>query len=228
MHYTFSWLGNVFCCRNSISAASHNHQNPALTDQDHSEDEVEPLKANDPDQSFPEVITRQPQKINKTRPSFLCCSYSPVYEDQVDFCPHFWFHDLVQPCHNSCRNFKRFVWRLCFLFTCLPMCYPCYVTRSIRRRRKQRPKYWQTDVNDTEDLNRTILHRQVTMKEVSKNDATNMNDNQEESTPPVIKIPVININVIVLHSPAADLLHPYLKSTTPSSNLIQLPTVSFY
>ena len=85
---------------------------------------------------------------------FLCCADQRIREDQIDFCPKFWFREFSNnksssnnnslKNHNnnskcSCRKrVQTVIWRICFLLTCLPMCYPCYLSRSIRRRKRQK------------------------------------------------------------------------------------------
>ena len=85
---------------------------------------------------------------------FLCCADQRIREDQIDFCPKFWFREFSnnksssnnnsRKNHNnnskcSCRKrVQTVIWRICFLLTCLPMCYPCYLSRSIRRRKRQK------------------------------------------------------------------------------------------
>merc|ERR1719361_3132821 len=32
---------------------------------------------------------------------------------------------------------NRICWRACFVSICLPTCYPCYICRTVRRRRRQ-------------------------------------------------------------------------------------------
>ena len=82
---------------------------------------------------------------------FLCCASQKIREDQIDFCPKFWFREFSNKSSNnsrknnnnsnkcSCRKrVQTVIWRICFLLTCLPMCYPCYLSRSIRRRKRQK------------------------------------------------------------------------------------------
>lgn len=92
-------------------------------------------------QNPPKIITQQPRASDSQ--VFFCCTSTEksvkLREDQFDFCPQNWFQDLGNS-PNSCKKFKRFLWRLSFLFTCLPLCYPCYLSRTVRRRPKHLPK----------------------------------------------------------------------------------------
>ncbi len=213
---SFSWIYASFCCgrpppqnRNDLSQKAGGCQ------EDEIEEEMVPLNGvgtlSSHENKVDTVVTQQPRHHSANsgptftpRPSerrvFLCCSASTssiLASDQVDLCPKFWFTDL-----KTCSKPQRFLWRFCFLVTCLPLCYPCYLSRSLRRRQKQRPKYWASNeqVNETspQDRNNTILHRQVTMRD----------QHQDESAEPS----VITINVILLRSPASRILHRYLKS----------------
>ena len=89
----------------------------------------------------PKIITQQPRASDSQ--VFFCCTSTEKFvklrEDQFDFCPQNWFQDLGNS-PTTCKKFKRFLWRLSFLFTCLPLCYPCYLSRTVRRRPKHLPK----------------------------------------------------------------------------------------
>lgn len=191
----YSW----FCCFNTRNRVETFQSNNAIN-------ELEPLNGNSPTDADLKVVTQEPKKsssLNQNQTTFLCCaSTSKIGDDQIDFCPPFWFQDL-----GSGSNLKRFLWRLCFLVTCLPLCYPCYLTRTIRRRTKQRPQFWGefTDHSGV-DLNQT-LYRQVTMKEQGSKAETTTTTS-----------PINVINVIVLHSPASYVLHQYFKSDFQTGN----------
>ena len=96
----------------------------------------------------PKIITQQPRASDSQ--VFFCCTSTEksvkLREDQFDFCPQNWFQDLGNS-PTTCKKFKRFLWRLSFLFTCLPLCYPCYLSRTVRRRPKHLPKQRQTEFN---------------------------------------------------------------------------------
>ena len=153
---SFSWFSRIFCCQTEPEAPP----NPT----EEQDGAGEPLQDKTNDEEIDDVIDRQPVKNNENQTYFCCASNSKnIRDDQIDFCPPFWFKDL----RIGDKDFKiaNFLWRLCFVVTCLPLCYPCYVSRSIRRRRKER--FW-TEFKDNDklndELNRTILHREVTMK----------------------------------------------------------------
>ena len=188
-----SFLGTLFCC----------FQKSETNQEEDEEEKFENPK---------EVVTKQPRNYNEDQ-TFLCCS-GTVREDQVDFCPQIWFKDLKKS-PKSCEKFRRFLWRLCFLVTCLPLCYPCYLSRSMRRRlRQKRPRGLDETLQVNKDeLNRTILRTQVTR-----------NDTDDQSPSKVKKPLVISTNVIVLHSPASNILHQYFKNDF--SSLEEEPQVS--
>ena len=63
------------------------------------------------------------QDVGKTRSK----SMSP---DNIDFCPNNWFEvkkDVEQ--EGFCEQAS---WKCCFLCVCLPLCYPCYLSRTVR------------------------------------------------------------------------------------------------
>ena len=138
--YFSSWFGKMFCCQNEISAPTEKN-----SDEDDADAEKEPFTPIDENQNgdLPNksggtpVITEQPRTHESQ--VFFCCSSSEVKlrENQIDFCPQYWFQDLKSS-PNTCKKLRRFLWRLSFLVTCLPLCYPCYLSRTVRRRPKQR------------------------------------------------------------------------------------------
>ena len=58
-------------------------------------------------------------------PTYLCCSVEDPDEFQVDLCPRKWFCC----CSKDGSGFLQIVWQICFVILCLPICYPCYLTR---------------------------------------------------------------------------------------------------
>lgn len=59
---------------------------------------------------------------------------------QFDYCPRHWW-DLIWFYNNGIgppeeeaqvRPFDGILWRILFYITCLPCCYPCYLSRSVR------------------------------------------------------------------------------------------------
>ena len=70
--------------------------------------------------------------------AYLCCSREDPEEFQVDLCPRKWFcccsHDGSGGGRLGCLEI---IWRILFVLFCLPLCYPCYVTRRCRRRQRR-------------------------------------------------------------------------------------------
>ena len=72
----------------------------------------------------------------------LCCSDLPRFKtDQVDLCSQGWFTSSQGAkeesescdCHSVLTKIGRMCWKACFVTVCLPFCYPCYLSRSLRR-----------------------------------------------------------------------------------------------
>ena len=207
MKINSSWVTQIFCCT---------RPEPIPNDQpEHSEEETEPLE--------PQIITNQPLK-NQLRDSqvYLCCypEHSKIRDDQVDLCPTLWYREFsgstqkLDESGTTCMKIRRFIWRLCFLFTCLPLCYPCYLTRSLRRRRKQRLRYLKPESaikQFSNELNVT-LQRQLTKKSFVNANFPPLN--------------VINVNVIVMHTSASNTLHQYLRTSNGPSSLPVSPVIN--
>lgn len=78
-------------------------------------------------------------------PAYLCCSPEDPDEFQVDLCPRKWFCCCSNDGSGSGPGgrqrrrlgFLQIVWRICFVILCLPLCYPCYLSRRCRRRRRR-------------------------------------------------------------------------------------------
>ena len=51
-------------------------------------------------------------------------------EEGFDPCPSTWYRQAKQ------TGGLGGAWRLAFMCLCLPLCYPCYITRKFRRRRR--------------------------------------------------------------------------------------------
>ena len=159
LNFSFSWLGTIFCCQtqteNSTEKNSDIEEAVPFTKEENCDHQnggtVEiPIskKSSKTDGQNSRIITQQPRASDSQ--VFFCCASREksvkLREDQIDFCPQFWFKDLKSS-PNTCKRFKRFLWRVSFLFTCLPLCYPCYLSRTIRRRPKHLPKQRQTELN---------------------------------------------------------------------------------
>ena len=197
MKLSCSWISQIFCCsRQPVQATNDvpNHGEEA--------EETEPLE--------PKVLTDQPTltsqpKLGQKESQVILCCSSSAREDQIDLCPSLWYREFIQDEQGTgtCHQCRRLLWRLCFITTCLPLCYPCYLTRSIRRRRKHMTHYLNSEpLKDkfNNQLNETI-QRQLTKKSNTSTKATTLNLN------------VINVNVIIMHSPASNILHQYLRTS---------------
>ncbi|XP_040568336.1 uncharacterized protein [Lepeophtheirus salmonis] len=85
--------------------------------------------------------TKSQKRIQNSK--IIVRSKTEPREDQVDLCPRIWSREFSQSREGRDRNSSsssidlwRKVWRICFYCSCLPICYPCYVSRSLRRRRR--------------------------------------------------------------------------------------------
>nr|XP_040567584.1 uncharacterized protein LOC121117273 [Lepeophtheirus salmonis] len=66
----------------------------------------------------------------------LCCApQDDVGEHQVDLCPRSWWCCC---CEGENRSFGSILWRIIFIFCWVPLCYPCYLSRTLRRRSHKR------------------------------------------------------------------------------------------
>ena len=53
-----------------------------------------------------------------------------VSPDSSDYCPNNWFELKAE---EEQEGFvAQLCWKWCFLCVCLPLCYPCYLTRTLR------------------------------------------------------------------------------------------------
>ncbi len=194
--------------------------------------------------SFLEAAASQPRPYDlEAGRTFLCGAKSKIREDQVDLCPLLWFANL-NPCRSvrdhdnngeeeeedddsgsvvlhggvtRCKLIQRWVWRICFITLCLPLCYPCYLSRTIRRRKKT-SDYMYLDkelfVGQFKDKLNETMQRQVPLNR--KKTAKNSDDDEEAAGAgdggAQDNSKVINVNVIVIHSKSSQLLHRYLNS----------------
>ena len=128
--------------------------------------------------------------------SFFGVFCSIIYQ-QSSFFSFLSFYVAVRPFCSIC-------WRLCFLSCCLPTCYTCYLTRSLRRRRRKihRPHIKaDTDSNPSngiakpfnDDLNQTML-RTVSNTRKRRTTQAPANDAEQASDENVIKLNVIILN----------------------------------
>lgn len=54
----------------------------------------------------------------------------PNLSDSLELCPSVWFDSPEAA--SSRRKCAKCIWKLCFFCVCLPMCYPCYISRVLR------------------------------------------------------------------------------------------------
>ena len=50
--------------------------------------------------------------------------------EEKEYCPNNWF-ELKKDVHQD-GYCKQLSWKCCFICVCLPLCYPCYLTRTVR------------------------------------------------------------------------------------------------
>ena len=156
--FNCSWI----CCWNNANS-NENRDNadgeelePFQKKHDEEENEIPNVKKPVFKQPGPAVAAVVRSNENDENQIFLCCADQRIREDQIDFCPKFWFREFSNNKSSSSNNNSRknnnnnnskcscrkrvqtVIWRICFLLTCLPMCYPCYLSRSIRRRKRQK------------------------------------------------------------------------------------------
>jgi len=203
-----SWIPQIFCCSRPVQSPNDLPEHKKEKGEEEEKEAFEQTVITD--QPEPAPIRNQHRKQRKESQVILCCS-SDVRDDQIDLCPTFWYREFLGKGEQrtTCLKIRRFLWRLCFLVTCLPLCYPCYMSRSVRRRRKHRVRYLHENEplkagggdKFNNQLNQTI-QRQLTKKSAN-NTTFNLN--------------VINVNVIIMHSPASNILHQYLRTSIGDS-----------
>ena len=78
----------------------------------------------------------QPDAPSASASAYTCCSLEDPDEFQVDLCPRKWFCCCSNKgaAESGGRQrmlpvFLQIVWRICFVILCLPLCYPCYLSR---------------------------------------------------------------------------------------------------
>ena len=113
----------------------------------------------------------------------------------IDFCPSIWFHPTEE---TSGKNICGFLsWKVCFLCICLPMCYPCYLTREVKDTRSQRRRRRRNSISQS--IIREPLRR-------------NKQEEPEKETH--------NIKVVFIQSKSSEKLLKDLKNYTPSCESI--------
>ena len=202
MKFHCSWIPQIFCCSRPQNDLPENEKEKG-------EDEEKEAFDQNVVTEQPATLRNQHRKHRKESQVILCCSKSSnVRDDQIDLCPPFWYREFLGKGEKrtTCLKIRRFLWRLCFLVTCLPMCYPCYMSRTIRRRRKHRLRY----SRENEPLKVEKFNNQL--NETIKRQLTKKSDNNT-----TFNLNVINVNVIIMHSPASNILHQYLRTSNGDS-----------
>ena len=99
-----------------------------LLSPEESETEEDADESEDAGIDEPEAVHRRVYKeVEKRKDSDCKGGGSP---DSREFCPNSWFQ-VDRPANDPgfCRQLS---WKCCFLFLCLPLCYPCYLSRTVR------------------------------------------------------------------------------------------------
>ena len=81
-------------------------------------------------------------------------------EEGFDPCPSTWYRQAKQ------TGGLGGAWRLAFMCLCLPLCYPCYITRKFRRRRRA-----STGPGGTTSPNRASLSPSISQVDVKSSPA---------------------------------------------------------
>ncbi len=102
--------------------------------------------------------TQSPSPSEEEPSAYLCCSKEEPDQFQIDLCPRAWFcccESTAVEDQEACsltaaetgeagprrrRTGPRpgvftVLWRVCFVIFCLPLCYPCYLTRCVYKAR---------------------------------------------------------------------------------------------
>ena len=75
-------------------------------------------------------------QINTLRPIHIHTFQTASSGGPPSLCPHSWFH-----LGSGRGDYGDLCWRLLFLCFCVPFCYPCYLSRQVRRRQGQARKH---------------------------------------------------------------------------------------
>ncbi len=78
------------------------------------------------DKEAAEAAAARDARQRENPPKILCCSAQDPEDFQVDLCPRSWFN-LGES--GGCLDG---IWKMLFIVCCLPLCYPCYLTRCVR------------------------------------------------------------------------------------------------
>eukprot|EP00095_Tigriopus_kingsejongensis_P001752 snap_masked-scaffold183_size276960-processed-gene-0.6 protein:Tk01752 transcript:snap_masked-scaffold183_size276960-processed-gene-0.6-mRNA-1 annotation:"---NA---" len=204
---------------------------------------------------------------SRKQSTILCFSKRSPRPNQVDLCPRSWFglkdkkggrsgnvhdnHDQNQEEENEddlATTVCDIIWRSIFFLTCFPLCYPCYICRTLRRMSKtsyseydflalckqRRPRaapFQSPLVYQAQDQMGRTMMRQVcqakkplkTKVEIETDPSSEARlESIQEELPTATK--VIQVNVILLHSKTSCLLHRHLSTKLPNFNSVRKST----
>ena len=188
------------------------------------------------------------KKLKKNHSTILCCSTEPLRDDQVDLCPRFWWNvcwtnesPLDPSQSHQVRPLSGICWRLAFISCCLPACYTCYLTRSIRRRKRQvvHPDYtfescssqsengiakpFEDDLNQT--MSRTVSNSKCRFRTMPAFDnGAEQPDIKSDCSKDLQN--VIQVNVIILQSTTSRSLQRHLYGIDQTDGGVSLRPVS--
>ena len=84
--------------------------------------------------------------VKKSEKRINCCGVFDPEGKLVDLCPKSWFE----------VGSESILWRICFVTCCLPLCYPCYLTRTLRKAPKAPAGMWDNGLDKGDILDRTF------------------------------------------------------------------------
>eukprot|EP00092_Neocalanus_flemingeri_P000469 GFUD01000499.1.p1 GENE.GFUD01000499.1~~GFUD01000499.1.p1 ORF type:complete len:859 (+),score=220.76 GFUD01000499.1:44-2620(+) len=146
--------------------------------------------------------------------------------DSKDFCPRAWFH--VEKDISDSGFCHRLSWKCCFLCFCLPICYPCYLTRTIRRRLKDEERKiveegglvftGQVEVNSALSSKHSTLHsKHSTLRSKQSTLPSKHSTLQSNPRPPDGKdnpsTEHLSMNVIILQSGSSSKLLKFIQES---------------
>ncbi len=265
MFVFFSWFAALTsCCRGGHHHGQRHYADPntsSIEKENNVVDENEqivieqqPLRrqddqANENQLEKAKEIEKLNEKRKKNHSTFLCCSTEPLREEQVDLCPRSWWdvcwmnESPLDPSQNQqVRPLSGICWRLAFISCCLPACYTCYLTRSVRRRKRKvvHPDYtFDSCSSESEngiskpfedDLNQTMSRTVSNSKCRYRTTPAFVNEAEQ----PDVKSDcskdlqnVIQVNVIILQSTTSRLLQRHLYGTDQTDGGVNLRPSSY-
>ena len=140
-----------------------------------------------------------------------------------EYCPNNWFEvDKEVTQEGFCQQLS---WKCCFVCVCLPVCYPCYFTRTVRKSKKEADKLafedgglisaGQQEVHSTLSSKRSTLHSKCSTihSKQRENKATSspLENTSKNNKVAQSETETVNINVIILQSRSAEQLIRDLK-----------------